>query len=81
MLPRISWIWGFVQAKKGDAAFEMAFQKNINANKAAGMTLEKRLRASLSASRNNTEAASAAMMEALRPAGECDKYLGMSRKL
>ncbi|WP_207073907.1 hypothetical protein [Pseudomonas putida] len=81
VLPRISWIWGFAQAKKGDAAFEVAFQKNITANKAAGMALEKRLRAAISVSRNNAEAASSAMMEALRPAGECDKYIGMSGKL
>lgn len=81
VLPRISWVWGFIQAKKGDAEFEVAFQRNITANKAAGMTLERSLWAALAMSKSNSEAAGIAVTRALRPAEECDEYIGMSRKL
>lgn len=75
MLPRVSWLMGYMQAKKGDATFNLAFYDNLPANKLVGKAVEERLRAALNASSEDREAA---LTSALQPARECDKYIGMS---
>ncbi|MNO02322.1 hypothetical protein D3C81_2226890 [compost metagenome] len=66
---------GYMQAKKGDATFKLAFYDNLPANKLVGEDVEKRLRAALNASSEDREAA---LTSALQPSRECDKYIGMS---
>ncbi|MNJ43172.1 hypothetical protein D3C77_381680 [compost metagenome] len=75
ILPRVTWLMGYMQAKKGDATFKLAFYDNLPANKLVGEDVEKRLRAALNASSEDREAA---LTSALQPSRECDKYIGMS---